>query len=38
MVAGRASSLGQGFALAQASVQGGHAANALEKLVELSND
>lgn len=37
MVAGRANSLRQGFALASSSVQGGHAAEALRKLVELSN-
>jgi anthranilate phosphoribosyltransferase len=37
MVAGRATSLTQGFALAQASVREGHAATALERLVALSN-
>jgi anthranilate phosphoribosyltransferase len=37
MVAGRATSLSQGFAFAQASVRDGHAATALERLVELSN-
>jgi len=37
MVAGRATSLRQGFTLAQASVRDGHAATALERLVQLSN-
>jgi len=37
MVAGRATSLTEGFALAQASVTDGYAATALERLVELSN-
>lgn len=36
-VAGRATSLSQGFALASASVVEGHAALALERLVEISN-
>jgi anthranilate phosphoribosyltransferase len=37
MVAGRATSLKEGFALAEASVHEGHAAGALERLVQLSN-
>ncbi|HEV3269012.1 MAG TPA: anthranilate phosphoribosyltransferase [Acidimicrobiales bacterium] len=37
MVAGRATSLTQGFSLAMASVRDGHAATALERLVTLSN-
>jgi anthranilate phosphoribosyltransferase len=37
MVAGRATSLTQGFAMAGASVVEGHAATALERLVEISN-
>lgn len=38
MVAGRASSLSEGFALARVSVAEGHAAKALERLVAISND
>jgi anthranilate phosphoribosyltransferase len=37
MVAGRAATLTQGFELASASVVGGHAATALERLVAVSN-
>ena len=37
MVAGRASSLAQGYALASSSVVEGHAARALERLVAISN-
>lgn len=37
MVAGRATTLSQGFALASASVVEGHAANALARLIEVSN-
>lgn len=37
MAAGRASSLSEGFSLAAASVDEGHAATALERLVEVSN-
>jgi len=37
MVAGRASDLAEGFAMAQTSVREGHAAQALDRLVEISN-
>ncbi len=37
MVAGRATTLAQGFGLASASVVEGHAATTLERLVEVSN-
>jgi anthranilate phosphoribosyltransferase len=38
MVAGRATSLRQGFELAQASVREGHAQRSLERLVAVSNN